>query len=392
MKLAPHLKLRYLDPSHYEKMNVSSAVAVLNHAVAAAIRVLVNLGHLGKESLTTAWFLEQVDQWFSFMSSRSISTGMSCLNENKHGDAVNFLQKFARLMSAVSIRNQNQRDCFKPVQAGVMVSTASAIAVQSFLLQEHKFKFVMLGRLSQDALENLFSCVRAKNPVPRALEFKLTLRLIMLSQYFRPSRKGSYNISDCTDLLEFVELRKGVPREASCNSSIDVEDELDMTEDTTPMGQIEVQSLCYVAGYVTRSVSSCYSLCAACRRFLQDDKVTDSDDLLGFKSYRGPNEINPLCRPSKKVFRLLQCADKVFRQYEHKVLNVPLRVITQAVLQSTTPDGYPSCHNIRKKLVDKFLALRMRIALRKMNNKQKTTSSKCGSKSVGMRVLADNVK
>ncbi|XP_064485858.1 uncharacterized protein LOC135398376 [Ornithodoros turicata] len=164
LKLVPHLKLRYLDPSHYEKMNVSSAVAVLNHAVAAAIRVLVQLGKLEKQSLTTAWFLEQVDKWFCLMSSRSVSTGLSHFKENKHQDAVGFLDGFARLMSTVTIKKEVQNECFKPVQAGIMVSSVSAVQLQEFLLKKQKFKFVMLGRLSQDALENLFSCVSCKKP------------------------------------------------------------------------------------------------------------------------------------------------------------------------------------------------------------------------------------
>ncbi|KAG0427958.1 hypothetical protein HPB47_025026 [Ixodes persulcatus] len=55
LKLAPHLKSSYLDPSHFEKMNVASAVAVLNHSVGAAMRMLVCLGLLPPEALTTAW-------------------------------------------------------------------------------------------------------------------------------------------------------------------------------------------------------------------------------------------------------------------------------------------------------------------------------------------------
>ncbi|KAG0445187.1 hypothetical protein HPB47_018725 [Ixodes persulcatus] len=61
LKLAPHLKSSYLDPSHFKKMNVaSSAVAVLNHSVWAAMRVLVCLGLLPPEAITTTWFVEQL--------------------------------------------------------------------------------------------------------------------------------------------------------------------------------------------------------------------------------------------------------------------------------------------------------------------------------------------
>jgi hypothetical protein len=51
----------------------------------------------------------------------------------------------------------------------------------------------MLGRLTQDALENVFSSCRARNPVPNSKEFKTNLRLITLSQY---SKKLKTNYSE----------------------------------------------------------------------------------------------------------------------------------------------------------------------------------------------------
>lgn len=92
LKLAPHLKSSYLDPSHFKKMNVaSSAVAVLNHSVWAAMRVLVCLGLLPPEAITTTWFVEQVLYWLSLMTSWGISLGMSLLKQTSHDEAVIFL-------------------------------------------------------------------------------------------------------------------------------------------------------------------------------------------------------------------------------------------------------------------------------------------------------------
>ncbi|KAH9372434.1 hypothetical protein HPB48_010491 [Haemaphysalis longicornis] len=156
LKLAPHLKPAYLDQDHFAKMNVASAVAVLNHSVGAAIRV--------REALTTAWFVERVYRWFTLMTSRQTLMMRQLA----------FLKEFMEIFAHVSIKKSNQRDQFKPVQAGTHV--------------------------------------------PRALEFKLMLRLIMLSQFFKPSRKGSYDIDDSVDLLEFVEMKKGSSEE-QCGGS-----------------------------------------------------------------------------------------------------------------------------------------------------------------------------
>ncbi|KAH9364878.1 hypothetical protein HPB48_018179 [Haemaphysalis longicornis] len=137
-----------------------------------------------EEALTTAWFVERVYRWFTLMTSRYIGTAMSMFKPDAHDEAVAFLKEFMEIFAHVSIKKSNQRDQFK----------------------------ARTSRLTQDALENLFSCIRSRHPVPRALEFKLMLRLIMLSQFFKPSRKGSYDIDDSVDLLEFVEMKKAAQK------------------------------------------------------------------------------------------------------------------------------------------------------------------------------------
>ncbi|KAK8786890.1 hypothetical protein V5799_023338 [Amblyomma americanum] len=180
LKLASHLKPAHLDPDHFAKMNVASSVAVLNHSVGAATRTLVSLRLLESEALTTAWFVERVFRWFTLMTSRYIGTAMSLF---KHDEAVAFLKEFMEIFAHVCIKSGNAKEMFKPVQAGVLITASSALHIQHQLLSVPKFKFVLLCRLSQDALENLF-CIRSRHPVPRPLEFKLMLRLIMLSQFF----------------------------------------------------------------------------------------------------------------------------------------------------------------------------------------------------------------
>ncbi|XP_064454615.1 uncharacterized protein LOC135365854 [Ornithodoros turicata] len=44
LKLVPHLQLNDLNPNHYDKMKVGPAYALFNHAVSAALRMLVQQG------------------------------------------------------------------------------------------------------------------------------------------------------------------------------------------------------------------------------------------------------------------------------------------------------------------------------------------------------------
>ncbi|KAH7948853.1 hypothetical protein HPB49_002798 [Dermacentor silvarum] len=67
----------------------------------------------------------------------------------------------------------------------------------ALFLEKYNFKFLLLSRFGQDALENLFSTLRCKIPVPRVLEFKFSLRAATMAQFLRPSKDGSYTEEDC---------------------------------------------------------------------------------------------------------------------------------------------------------------------------------------------------
>lgn len=60
------------------------------------------------------------------------------------------------------------------------------------------YHFLLTSRLTQDCLENLFSVVRLKNPIPSPLELKFALKIISISQFLKPlgATHGSYQDDD----------------------------------------------------------------------------------------------------------------------------------------------------------------------------------------------------
>lgn len=97
---------------------------------------------------------------------------------------------------------------WKPFQTGIILATQTALDIQEHYLNDKNFKYLMLGRLTQDALENLSSNVRSRNPVPNLKEFKCALRLIAISQFFTPPKHGNYGVSDCEQIADFLENNK----------------------------------------------------------------------------------------------------------------------------------------------------------------------------------------
>ncbi|KAM7314519.1 uncharacterized protein ISCGN_004303 [Ixodes scapularis] len=287
LKLAPHLKDKHLDPNHYEKMSVSSALAVLNHSTGSAIRVLVKEGKMSPAAVTTAWFLETVYKWFRLMTSRTKSLAMSELNSRKHDDAVEFLSEVLDLFKKMTIHLPGKSPSWKPVQTGVVISTTAALSLQNLYLTQYNFKYLFLSRLTQDALENLFSVIRQKNATPRPLQFKTALRTITLSQFFQPCRTGNYEMDDAEYLADFISKRQAEsPSEevlqqdgASAiqdESAWELPDDDDqmlaqvvdvLSDSQAAMGELQStdkQSLHYLCGYTVKAVCGKYKLCETC--------------------------------------------------------------------------------------------------------------------------------
>jgi hypothetical protein len=62
-----------------------------------------------------------------------------------------------------------------------------------YFVIEKKYDFLFTGNLTQCCLENIFSVVRSKHPVPTALQFKQELKLLSVSQYLKSIKNSSYD-------------------------------------------------------------------------------------------------------------------------------------------------------------------------------------------------------
>ncbi|KAH7978779.1 hypothetical protein HPB49_006736 [Dermacentor silvarum] len=132
------------------------------------------------------------------------------------------------------------------MQTGVILATTSVLLQQALFLEKYNFKFLLLSRFGQDALENLFSTLRCKNPVPRVLEFKFSLRAATMAQFLRPSKDGSYTEEDCFLLTGMADDNKSNESKMYVvrpSDLLDIEDS-------------EHESLEYLAGYVVAQVKA----------------------------------------------------------------------------------------------------------------------------------------
>jgi hypothetical protein len=116
--------------------------------------------------------------WFQLMTSRYQQLALSHKEMGEYEISIIFLHSFMKIIRHTTTENK----CWKPFQTGCLLATQTALDYQQIYLEEG-FQSVMLRRLTQDALENLFSVISSRRSVPDAREFRSVLRLVCLSQF-----------------------------------------------------------------------------------------------------------------------------------------------------------------------------------------------------------------
>jgi hypothetical protein len=139
-----------------------------------------------------------MQKWFKVMTVRHYKFGLSHHNDDEWQDTVAFLNSFMDTTRKLNV------GAWKPFQTGLMLATQTALDFQQEYLENYNFKYVLLGRLTQEALENLFSVVR------RRRDFKGALRLITLAQFDTQIGHGhvSYPQSDSQYLIRYCKSIK----------------------------------------------------------------------------------------------------------------------------------------------------------------------------------------
>lgn len=130
---------------------------------------------IDKKCFTTAWFFEMMHKWFCVINCHSTILAVSHSKEEEYSNTISFLKE---VMFVIETMKVDKNEYWKPFQTGILLATQTVLDIQDTYIIESNLKYPMLGRFTQDALENLFSNVRSRNPVRNAKEFKTALRLI----------------------------------------------------------------------------------------------------------------------------------------------------------------------------------------------------------------------
>lgn len=378
LKLAPNLSDKTVSSTgHFSKMNVANAMHLFSKSVSAALRYLVSKEGRSEEYLTTAWFIDTVDHWFDLMSSRHSVMALSKHKLDAYADARSFLDDFIQIVQSMRI---GFKYAWKPVQAGIHLSTRSILNICDDMLDN--MEFLLTSRLTQDCIENLFSSVRCRSPVPTAREFKYALKLITVAQYLKPTKASNYVEDEREYFGDLLPSTIEVPTAEPLLIDVPLASREEISA-------AEEESLYYLAGYCLQSLLKLKQVCEGCCTSLSNTSGVPHcrSGFLQFKNFKE----GALCEVSGDTFALFKKWESVVRSFEPHLKNnhIGTLIASKCMENIDMPCELPTCHPILQKLVRKFVNVRLHILCKKHTSASQ--SVQFGSRSMAMRTLAQNI-
>jgi len=397
LKIAPSLRRQQVEPRQFEKMKVRVAAQLFSHSVSSALQFCVSVGLLPLAALTTAWFLEFFNTWFDVANAR---TNLQALHPNSV-TKISALKSMLSLATNLSFRSRAatcvNRTAWKPIQTGLLMASKSLLDMHADFVQTGYYRFLLTSRLTQDALENLFSQIRGRGDShPTAVKFRHNLRLISISQFTKTPKNTSYDSADdCCFAAPLLRSKSCTDDSHQVHRSGETNEDIDAlcSSASTEFDVCENNALAYLAGWIAFKLKSKVQ-CDDCVDWLvkrvQNDggSLVDSPELklTELKSYGGFDY--GLTLPSQKLFNVLHSAEAVFCSCKDKCMqstDIQHTLLEQCTALMTESD-IPNCHELGQKILKKFFRLRLHVFCKQIN---KTLPDECqhGSKSATSRTV-----
>ncbi|KAK3930608.1 Transposable element P transposase [Frankliniella fusca] len=399
--------------SHFSKMNMGSTRGVMCHSTVTGLKHMGAV-HADKSYYTTAWFVENINIFFELVTCRSRGLAISKHNCDAFDRVIGLFDLVERTFSGMCVGDKGE---WKPCQRGMRVLIESYFHLIPYFLETRGYSFLMLGRLTDDCIENIFSLIRFRQPVPHAQSVLHCLKVIVLAQFAECIKGSSYDydqtekLSDDYDFLEEARKRYHERAESDLFKS---EEELAAnpvrqlcTTDFSTIDDEEKRLLYDMAGStVTGVISSGQKLCDTC---IKSARWTDSTphpcssvtDMKEFTFFKGVNDGPKLFYVSEDVFRSILSAEITFRMLRERTLKMKychvLKYFVDSLMYVWNDSSLHDCHGLRRKILTYFIEGRLKEFTKRSREEVKHSNVKAsvesmGSKSVYMRAVVNKMK
>ena len=337
------------------KMNVKLAAQTLSSSVADAIEFLDSSMKLTEfsNSRGTVKFVRTIDRLFDMLNSRSpVAKGFKRpLRPECKETWEDILKTTANYLLSLRANNEAQQllamHARKTFVLGFVTTIKSTIemADEMFAIEE-PFKYLLTYKFSQDHIELLFSCIRAKggwNNNPNCLQLKYAMRKMLLRNAVIASKNANCETFSnySTTIIPFFHSRKHKaplvesPSESNSSDQLDSSPEEDLLcshLNAPTTSEFLSNILFYIGGYIVSKLVKKLS-CSSCKTSLLAQFTTTTPD----HDYCALNysEVAPasaftlfvnnggLQIPSDSVYAIVEYAEKVFKasvcNNDHKI-------------------------------------------------------------------------
>jgi len=370
MKIAYRLKKTKLHcHNFYEKMKVGTARSIFNRRTEIALRKYAE--HTGKDAYrTTASFVKLVSHWFDLMSNRSSKLALALLNKKAYEKAIDHIKKTAYVFRFMAVGTDKH---WKPCQTGVIMACASIINLQDYFLCKRYYKFLLTGRFCQ-CIENPFSVLRVRQPIPNPLQVKQNLKVLVLSQICTNVKNTSYD-NDIYDedieniKIDFFKFSRDLAITRHAGS--DIEELMESSALALPqlkdrhinlLDSWELQVLYDIAGRVLHSIKiGSTTICNVCLSSVlwQEKDRHPYSFVVEMRNYGNNN----LMEVSDDCFKAIVKSEITFREIRHDLCAVTkintVKFLVEQMEYVWDNCEIPTCHSITKKILQKFFTMRL---------------------------------
>lgn len=371
-KIATKLRKSSLQTkNNFFAMKVTTARSVICHRTAIGLNVYAKT--TGNPKILTTYFISLVDRWFTLVTNRSGKLALSKNKENVYNKAIEDIKLTAYIFQHMKIGTKGH---WKPVQTGLLMTVECVLLLQNYFLNEVGLSFLLLGRFNQDCVENLFSLLRFKQSFPYALHVKQNLKIITLSQLCNTKKNTNYDNdfdgTECENLQQdFLTFTKAATASRQYEMDLNAffeECSIKIPEVTDEQMHIidewEWPIIYDIAGAVVPSIKRLnMKICDNCFQSIlwNGDERHSLSSLVQMRSY---NE-KSLLYVSDPCFKAIMKSEITLRNFKDILFNTKdiniVEFLTTELQYVWEGANIPACHNITRKILKRFITMRLQI-------------------------------
>lgn len=372
-RMAPKLRNIHLELPPFSPMRVCLAAQTLSHSVSRGILTHVSLGSMEPSAAHTAGFIEKLDCLFdSFNSSR-----LHDAKPYKRGlkDASLHWKLWEEMESSFrEIRILNSRIKNPACLAGWIDNIHSVRLLWEELRDLYEFQFLLLRRLTQDCIENLFSVIRFKggnNSNPDACKFRSSIRAVMMNNMLHPADRGNSEY----DIGEFLVKKQDIQSRGVKIISDQCQHRDKSSNDTFRSDMLQNNATAYVTGWACSKLPH-----KECRAKLTSETAVGSDDILiALKKYEKARMYFPL----ENAKMLGKTITSIFhRLVETFLLESSGKVKLRLKQKVSVPPNFDACESCLEVFIDKFLNVMFNAFIKKENEGIRQKMNKRNKKAI----------